>query len=66
MTDTDHSNFWPDHIAAQQRDDDRIFATADDFRCHCRRRVWTTILVWCCVIGMVAMLTAIGTGWWWA
>ncbi|NKR75828.1 hypothetical protein GS492_25130 [Rhodococcus hoagii] len=62
MTDTDHSNFWPDHIAAQQQDDDRILDTADEFRCDCRRHAWTTLFVWCCVIGVVAMFAAIGWG----
>ncbi|MBM4683801.1 hypothetical protein GS532_07660 [Rhodococcus hoagii] len=36
--------------------------TSNEFRCDCRRHAWTTLLVWCCVIGVVSMFAAIGWG----
>lgn len=37
-------------------------STSNEFRCDCRRHAWTTLLVWCCVIGVVSMFAAIGWG----
>ncbi|NKT91709.1 hypothetical protein GS854_01680 [Rhodococcus hoagii] len=60
MTDVDHSNFWPDHVAAQQQDDDRILETVEEFRCDCRISRWNKTLVFCSVMSVVIMLATIG------
>ncbi|WP_175280168.1 hypothetical protein [Prescottella equi] len=41
-------------------DDDRIFKTADQFRCDCRISRWNSILAFCCVFSVVIMLATIG------
>lgn len=48
--------------AAVLDNDDRVFATVDEFRRDRVREVWDILLVWGCIIGGIAMFAAIGWG----
>lgn len=60
MTHSGTYDFAP-HTAVLDSDD-QVFATVDEFRHDRLIGVRNTILVWGCIIGVVAMIAAIGWG----
>ncbi|NKS10103.1 hypothetical protein GS580_16520 [Rhodococcus hoagii] len=60
MTHSGTYDFAP-HTAVLDSDD-QVFATVDEFRHDSLIGVRNTILVWGCIIGIFAMIAAIGWG----